>query len=102
MKKRPKTAFVLAAAIGITFLALLLPVLPITGEGYGCVGAAGNIGCAPDHASASFYLFGSGFLSAYLSTPHGVYSHISWCTAHPGGGGFGCQYGGFQVPWYQA
>jgi hypothetical protein len=100
MKRWPKAALILAAAIGITSMVLLLPVLPVT-EGYGCMGTpAGNIGCAPDHASASFILFGSGFLSAYLSTPHGVYSHISWCTANPGGGGFTCRNGGFQVPWY--
>jgi hypothetical protein len=100
MKRRRKAAFILGAVIGVTFLALLLPVLPIT-EGYGCAGTV-NIGCAPDHASASFYLFGSGFLSAYLSTPHGVNSYISWCTGNPGADGFGCRNGGFQVPWYQA
>jgi len=101
MKRWPKTALILAAAIGVTSLALLLPVLPI-GETGGCVGWRGNIGCAPDHASAIFYLFGSGFTSAYLSTPHGLNSYISWCTGQPGGGGLGCPYGGFQVPWYQA
>jgi hypothetical protein len=100
MKRWPKAALILAAAIGVTFLVLLLPLLPLAEVG-GCVGTpAGNIGCAPDHASASFYLFGSGFLSAYLSTPHGINSYISWCTAHPGGGGLSCRLDGFQVPWY--
>src|ERR1700688_3698854 len=70
MKRWPKTAFILAAAIGLAFLVLLLPLLPFT-EGYGCAGVT-NIGCAPDHASASFYLFGFGYLSGDLSTPHGA------------------------------
>src|ERR1700688_3846016 len=95
MKRWPKTALILAAAIGLTSLALLLPLLPFT-EGFGCLGSAGNIGCAPDHASASFYLFGSGFLSAYLSTPHGASSDYSWCTANLGGGGFACRNGWFR------
>ncbi len=93
MKRWPKTVLVLAAVIGLTFLVLLLPLLPFT-EGFGCAGAV-IIGCAPDHASASFYLFGSG----YLSTPHGANSYYSWCTANPGGGGFTCRNGAFQVPW---
>jgi hypothetical protein len=90
MKRWIKMAFILAAAIGLTFLVLLLPLLPFT-EGFGCV----NNGCAPDHASASFYLFGSG----YLSAPHGANSDYSWCTANLGGGGFTCRNGWFQVPW---
>src|SRR2546429_7313004 len=97
MKRWPKTALILAAAIGITSLVLLFPLLPFLG-GFGCVGTpAGNIGCGPDRASASFYLFGSGFLSAYLSTPPGVNSHISWCTANPGGRRLTCREGRSQI-----
>ena len=90
MKSRSKAALILIVVIAVALPGLLLPLLPFT-EGFGCV----NGGCAPDHASASFYLFGSG----YLSTPHGAYSYYSWCTANPGGGGFGCRNGWFQVLW---
>ena len=93
MKRRQKAAVILIVVIAVALLGLLLPLLPFT-EGFGCAGAV-NIGCAPDHASASFYLFGSG----YLSTPHGANSYYSWCTANLGGGGFACRNGVFQVPW---
>src|ERR1700688_1891683 len=78
MKRRQKAAVILIVVIAVALLGLLLPLLPFT-EGFGCAGAV-SIGCAPDHASASFYLFGSG----YLSTPHGANSYYSWCTANLG------------------
>ena len=90
MKRRSKAALV-AAAIAVTFVMLLFPVLPVT-VGFGCV----NGGCAPDHASASYYIFGSGVLSG--SMHYGENTYYEWCTAHPGG--VNCRYVLFQLPWY--
>ena len=98
MKSRSKAALILIVVIAVTLPGLLLPLLPFTGGGYGCVGGV-NIGCAPDHASASFYLFGFGYLSGDLSTPHGASTYYSWCTANPRAGSVGCRNGAFQVPW---
>jgi hypothetical protein len=96
MKRWQKAALILIAVIALAFPAFFLPLLPYQYTG-SCIEQGGETLCGPNHASISFYLFGSG----YLSGLHGSSTYYSWCTNlgfanQPGG--YSCPHW-FQVPW---
>jgi hypothetical protein len=97
MKRRTKAVTILVVAVAAALPGLLLPLLPY--QGTGCIiEQGGEILCGPSHASLSFYLFGSGFMSSL----HGPETYYSWCTnlgsPLPQEGGYSCPHS-FRVPW---